>query len=249
MWQKMFERQIAGAPRCGLLVSAIMACGLALSPLSQTLADDVDECFSQTFAPLDYTIPACDLLIGSAGLDDATLFAALMSRAEAWSWAVAYKSDHDISDAELLTEQLADLELAVSLARRLSAEMNFADELHRAISERAAALLRSGDNVRAIEDYSEAIGRSEYFDLSSYLGRSLAFEALGAPQFAIADMTTIIELTIGQGNHANWLVRRAELHEANGDPQAAILDYRSALVFVPGNPTAIDSLQRLGAAQ
>jgi tetratricopeptide (TPR) repeat protein len=246
--------EVGQATRFRRASSAILVRTLALSAIGvlalagdAAMADDSEDCLVLSFGPLDTNIPACGRLIASGNLDEKALFGALMARAEAFGWAQTYSFGHKVDPKVLRRSELADLDRAVGIARRLSLRGERDEELPSALSRRATVEDQLGHRERAVGDYTEAIGLAEKPLLLDLFGRSLAYERLGRLEPAIADMSEILRLYANESNHANHLVRRAELHEAAGDREAALTDYRSAVAAMPDHGAALKALKRLEA--
>lgn len=222
----------------------------ALFPLAPpAAADDLDDCLKLSYAPLDRTIPACDRLIAAGGLDEKSLYEALLARARASEWAITYHHGHDIEPRKLRLSQLADLDRAVGIARRLALSEPGQEPLRQALSERASVSAQLGQAKRAVVDYSEAIDLAATPSQLELIGRSLVYERLGRLAEAIADMTAIVQRGRTEPNLASSLARRAELYEAAANREAAVADYRAALTEAPDRGAAAKALERLGLSR
>ncbi|MDP6708865.1 MAG: tetratricopeptide repeat protein [Alphaproteobacteria bacterium] len=228
-------------------VLGLCALGAILLAGGAAIADDRQDCLVLSFGPLDKTIPACDRLIASGKLDERALFDALMARARAFDWAQTYSFGHEVDPKVLRRSELADLDRAVGIARRLRLRDKSDEALRLALSARASVEAQLGRGERAVGDYSEAIGLAERPALLDLFGRSLAYERLGRLEPAIADMSTILRLFADDSNHASHFVRRAELYEAAGSTAVAIQDYRRAVALQPDHGAARKALKRLEA--
>lgn len=232
-----------------LFVGMLVPWALAL-PFIMTapaVAGDREACSTLSFAPLDFNVPACNRIINSGKLLDDAMFKALMARARAHGWAMTYNFGHKVDPEALLKFQLADLNRAVAIARHLHNKMNFRMQFHKALSERASVQAQLGHGAQAVADYSKAIGLGKPPYFLDLFGRSVAYEQLGRLDLAIKDMSAVVAMTNGKSNHANWLVRGAELYEKSGDATTAIMDYRQAVQLMPDHTIATKALRRLDA--
>lgn len=209
---------------------------------------DWEICRSVSFDPLRDTVPACSRLIDSGGLEPAALIEALSQRVGAYIVALTYKYDDSITNAELWQRALADTERAVILARDLDPPDTAT--LEEALHDRGDARWMTGDLAGAVEDFSEALATSG--DSAAFLlgSRARVHAAMGRYDEAIADMSAAIRIApvTGRSNLHNWIFQRGELHEAAGDVDAAIADYRRTLETDPEHIAAGRALKRLGVA-
>ena len=124
-------------------------------------ADDRDDCLALSFAPLLQTILACDRLVASGTLSEGDLVAVLKARAEAWRFALTYRSGLKIDTKDLLSARLADLDRAVGLARRLHPKDKSGTLLRGALSERGQAEAALGHAERAVGDPQNSRARCQ----------------------------------------------------------------------------------------
>jgi tetratricopeptide (TPR) repeat protein len=209
------------------------------------LADTWENCTSLSFAPLDQNIPACTRLIEEEGLADRQLLEALVARAEAYEFAVTYRSNHDVGEAHLLETAAADLDRALLIAKANPSQ--YSVELPAALSQRAGLSFRLGRYESSSMEYAEALQLSGGQVVSALHGRALALKELGRLDEALSDISAILRIAKGTPNEANWAFARGELYQSAGRPDEAEADFRQALALQPDHIAARDALLKLNS--
>lgn len=96
----------------------------------------------------------------------------------------------------------------------------------------------------AIDAYDQAIklDTSAYL---SYYGRATAFLSAGHTSKAIKDLTSVLNLN---PTFSNALIERARLSLQEGDTGIAVQDYQKYLELHPGDPGAVEGLEKAKSA-
>lgn len=206
--------------RINLVASLMLACSWP----GPATAGDWEGCTELSFAPLDYNVPACTRVLAGDDLSDTQRAQAHAARAEALGFALTYHAGHQIDREAMLADMATDLDAAVSLDPAWH-------------GRRGELRSMMGDPAGARDDYTAAIAH-DAASAAHYLSyRALAFEALGQPGQAIADLTAALRLDIDRPD-IGLLMRRGLLLEATGDPMAALRDYRAILDIAPDHAPA-----------
>jgi tetratricopeptide (TPR) repeat protein len=216
---------------------------LAMIAGSPALATDWDSCGRLSFAPLDQNVPACTRILEANDLTDDRVIAALLARSRAYEFAVTYHRGHTIDKKHLIEKAVADLDRVVTIARKQGGVHSTA--LQQALQERAALSLQLGQPERAVRDYTSVMQAPGGRIAPVLHGRARAWAAMGRYDEAIADLDELIRAFEGTSNHHNRIFDRGEMHEAAGNRQAAIEDFRRTLELDPNHGAARAALERL----
>lgn len=245
----MLKRECGSDPRpqCWRFAQLLIVSVLLVFPTGPLFASDWDECTRLSFAPLDQNIPACTRILANRDLTDDRAIAALLARADAYDFAITYNWSHKIVAEDLLEKAMADLDRAVTIAKKRKGE--FSAELRQVLERRGSLSLRLDRPEQAFRDYSSVLQMPEGRSELTLHGRAIASAAMGRHQEAIADINELIRSTKGTLSHRNWIFARGLMNEAAGKRQAAIEDFRLTLEIDPGHHSARTALKRLDAAQ
>lgn len=217
-----------------MLRAILCACVLCAATSAQAQHDErLERCTTLSFEPLEVNVPACTALLeNTAGLDHDTLADIYAARAEAYEFAITYHAGREIEPENLLNLALADLDEAVRLSARHHAR-------------RADVLFQLSRFAEAAQGYTAAMEAPDAPTAELLRRRSMARAAAGQRAEAIEDMSAAIAATSRSRERVSLLLERARLHEADGEPDAAVADYRSVLQIEPSHTTALEAMRRL----
>lgn len=103
------------------------------------------------------------------------------------------------------------------------------------MAEEAERLRKAGNIALSIELYTRAIGQDPKF-VMSYFGRSLAYDAKGEKEKAIADLTQAISL---KGDVSIFFSNRGDLYFSQNEFPQSLADMNKAIELDANNPGAL----------
>lgn len=202
-------------------------------------------CEKISFDPLRDTVPACTRLIEDGSLGATGLIEVFLARAHAYIFAMTYRGDDDASEEELWQRVLNDTDRALALARELDPPQP--ELVEKVLEKRGDARGMTSDLLGALSDYTKALATAG--DTAAFLlgSRARVYAAMGRYREAVADISAAIQIApeSGRCNLHNWIFQRGEMHEAAGNIEAAIVDYRNTLKTDASHICARQALDRL----
>jgi tetratricopeptide (TPR) repeat protein len=146
-----------------------------------------------------------------------------------------------LADARRDCSQDKDFNLAIQACSQLIQD---GDATAKTYNNRGRIYVMTGDYVRGIADFTEALTRDPT-SAAAYNNRAFAYLKLGQPDQALLDAEKCLALN---PNNADALDTRGHILETLGRHAEAIADFRRALTAAPNLTSSREALKRLGVA-